>query len=155
MPETFTSSQLGEVEICEENVLTFPDGVLGFEDCTRYLLVEDPEQEPFVWMQSLDEADLCFVTCDPLLFFPDYKVRASHGDMESIQLEKVEQARIQVILVVPQNPMDITANLQGPIIVNQDKRLCKQLVLLDEEYTTKHRLFESSPTGKAGPEGDE
>ncbi len=141
MIEKFSTRRFGEIAVDKSRVLTLPEGLWGFPDCRRYLLLEGEEHAPFIWMQSLDDPDLCFVTADPLVFFPDYRIQSTRGELASIQLADVEKARVLVILVVPENPAEITANLQGPLVVNTEMRLGKQLVLLGDAYTTKHRVF--------------
>lgn len=148
------TARFGEIEIDETDIITMPEGLLGFGDCRRFVLLEQEEFRPFVWYQSLDDPGLCFILTDPLLFFPDYTVPVRREDIAPIRLDDLSQARVLVILVVPSDPRETTANLQGPIVVNVKERLARQLVLLDERYTTRHRLADSPAVQQPGmPEG--
>lgn len=151
MIEKFFTQRFGEIAVDPDQVLTLPEGLPGFPDCRRFVLLEGDEYAPFIWMQSLDESDLCFVTADPLVFFPDYRIQSTRAELASIQLTEVEKARVLVILVIPDNPAEMTANLQGPLVVNTEKRLAKQLVLVGETYTTKHRLFPAAEAETSSP----
>ena len=149
--EKTATTRFGEIEAPPENTFCFPEGLPGFPDCRRFVLLQSEEHAPFVWMQSLDEPDLCFVTADPLAFFPDYRIESTRTELAGIQLTEVEQARVLVILVVPGDLAETTANLQGPLIFNMEKQLARQLVLVGDHYSTKHRLFEPLPTEAPSP----
>lgn len=137
------TSRFGDIEVREEDVITMAEGLLGFPDRRRYVLLEEEDTRPFIWFQSLDDPDLCFVLTDPLLFFPDYTVPVHEEEIAPIRLTSLEEARVLVIVVVPRDPRQATANLQGPLVINPRERLAVQLVLLDERYSTRHRLMDS------------
>src|SRR6266545_824568 len=115
MGVTIPTTRFGVLEVPEDHVLTFPQGLIGFPDVHRYARVANPRGGPFEWLQALDVPSLAFVITDPRLFFPDYTVPVRPEDLKSIGMESVEEGAVVVILVVPGEPSRITANLQGPI----------------------------------------
>jgi flagellar assembly factor FliW len=143
------TTRFGEISVREEDVLRFPRGLIGFPDMTRYAIVDHPGDGPFQWLQSLDRPDVAFVITDPLLFFPDYTVPVTPEELGEIGIGSPEEGVVVVILVVPRDPYGITANLQGPLVINARDRLAMQLVLSVPEYTTKHLIFakEEVPQG--------
>lgn len=142
--------RFGELEIAESDIVTIDDGLLGFPGLHRYVLISDPEQAPFLWLQCADGPDLAFVVVDPLIFFPGYQVTAKAEDLQSLGLEDTGKATILTIVVIPLNPMDITTNLRGPLIINPENNKAKQLVLIDDRYHTKHYLLRDIPPELAG-----
>lgn len=137
----YTSSRLGTLDIKEENVLTFPSGLLGFPESRRYVILDHDTAAPFKWLQSLDEPALAFVIIDPDLVLTTYRIEVSAEAMAEVQAQGEEDLSTAVILTIPSdNPAHITANLRGPLLMNPRTRLCKQLVLSDE-VPTRHPLF--------------
>lgn len=147
----FTTTRFGEIDYIPSEVLYFPEGLLGFNPLTHYVLLSDPEQDPFLWMQSIQDADLAFVVVDPFLFFPGYEIQVKPHELAGIELDDVAKASVLSILTVPDNPMDLTANLRGPLVINSERKLAKQLVLIDDRYHTRHLLLRDIPDHLAQP----
>lgn len=137
-----SSSRFGTLEVTDEQVLTFPSGLLGFPDHRRYVILDHDTEAPFQWLQSLDEPALAFVILDPDLFLgEEYHVEVSDETLSEIQATRGESLSVAVILTIPSgDPSRITANLRGPLVMNPRTRLGKQVVL-SREYPTRHPLF--------------
>ena len=148
---TFLSARFGEIQLPASEILVLPEGLLGFGQLRRYAILKDPEEEPFLWLQSVEETDLAFVVVDPFLFFPGYEIQVKTTELETIQVSDLAQATVLTIVTVPDNPMDLTANLRGPLVVNTNAKLAKQLVLIDDRYHTKHPLLKDIPPYLAAP----
>ena len=132
----------GEIEVDESQEIYFPDGLFGFEKYKKYYLLENPDS-PFVWLQSSEEPSLAFVMIQPIEFKKDYKLKVSAEDLKSIKLEKPEDELLDfAIVTIPSEASKMTANLQGPIIINVKKKLGKQAISLIEEYTVKCPILE-------------
>lgn len=144
------TSRFGEVTVEDSAVISFPEGLVGFPDARRFVIFDGPEGTPFKWLQSADRPELAFVICDPLTFKPDYRVAAAPQELADLALQKLEDAVVCVILSIPADPWQMTANLLGPLVFNAASRLGKQLVLGGPEHTTKHRVF---PDGRAPAPG--
>lgn len=144
-----SSARLGDVEIDERDIIVMPDGIIGFPGFTRYVELVFLEGAPLRLLQSLEARDLAFFVIDPYLFMPDYKTSVSSADLAAVQAETSEGLRILTIVTIPEDPYDMTANLQGPLIVNPATRLATQIVNHDKDYTTKQRILPSSHTAPA------
>ncbi len=149
----FTASRFGAIEIKETEIIKFPEGLLGFNHLHEYVLLKDPKQEPFLWLQSLEDPNLAFVVVSPFLFFPGYEINVKAHELTVIQLEDITKAEILTIITIPSDPKNLTANLRGPLVINSEMKLAKQLVLIDERYNTRHFLLKEIPPYLAAPGG--
>ena len=136
------TARFGEVEIDRKEIITFSEGILGFEDVKQYCIFNMEEGNPLMWMQSVDEPSLAFVIISPFSFKPDYSIELSDSDTGFLKLEKPEDSQTFSIVVVPENPNKMTANLQGPIIVNTLKKIGKQVISSNPKHKTKHYILE-------------
>jgi len=130
----------GMVEVNERQKITFPSGLFGFESLKDYVLL-DAEQQPFYWLQSIDEEKIAFVLIDPFLFRPDYEMDIENEELLPIGITDPEKAVIFSIVTVPPDNGPMTANLQGPLVINRDSRLGVQAVLTDSRWKTKHDIM--------------
>jgi flagellar assembly factor FliW len=137
----------GLIDVDERQKIIFPQGLFGFEKLTDYLLL-DAERQPFYWLQSMDVEQVAFVLVNPFLFRPDYEVNISNEELAGIGIRSPEKALIFSIVTIPVDGGSITANLQGPLIINRDTRMGKQAVLSDDRWKTKHDIMaELASTG--------
>jgi flagellar assembly factor FliW len=131
----------GWIEIDERQLVTFPQGIFGFEDHTRWALL-DSQQAPFYWLQSLHEAGLAFVLIDPVFFRPDYKADVSHEDAQVLQLADNADLLVFSIVTIPEDHNQMTANLQGPLLINKLARVGKQGIQIDNCWKVRHRIMD-------------
>lgn len=143
------TTRFGTLDISEDRVIVFPKGLLGFPRCTRYCLLEPNDDACFFWLQSLDEPSLAFVVTDPGLFVSDYNVPVRPEQMQDLSITREEDA--QVFCIVNKVDQQLTANLQGPLVVNSVTRLGEQLVLAEKRWTTRHPLMSLAPVARAVP----
>jgi flagellar assembly factor FliW len=130
----------GTVEVDEHQKIAFPSGLFGFESLKDYVLL-DAEQQPFYWLQSLDEEKIAFILIDPFLFRPDYEMDIDNEELLQIGITDPKKAVIFSIVTVPSDNSPMTANLQGPLVINRDSRLGVQAVLTDPRWKTKHYIM--------------
>jgi flagellar assembly factor FliW len=133
------TTRFGDVEIEQDRVITFPSGLLGFSSYTTFVLLQPDEQGVFFWLQSVETPDLAFVVTDPAMWVADYRANIRKEQMAEMALEDIEAA--QVFVIVNKRDDVLSANLQGPLVVNVEKRLAMQLVLADKRWTTRHELL--------------
>jgi len=130
----------GTIEVNERQKITFPFGLFGFESLKEYVLL-DAAQEPFYWLQSMDEENTAFILIDPFIFRPDYEMDISNEELLPIGITESEKAVIFSIVTIPPDNSPMTANLQGPLVINRDSRLGIQAVLTDSRWKTKHDIM--------------
>ena len=135
------STRFGILNVPAEALLTFPSGVLGFPDWTRYVMLDHDTDAPFKWLHCAEEASLAFVVIDPVLFNPNYQVTISPEARFEVEGSETDELCFAVILTIPSDdPSAVTANLRGPLLMNLRTRRCKQLVL-SEDYPTRYPVF--------------
>jgi len=130
----------GVIEVDEKQKLNFPQGLFGFDDYKDYVLF-DAEHEPFFWLQSVDDQEIAFILVNPFLFRPDYEVNISNEELAEVGITSPENALIFVIVTIPQDGGPMTANLQGPLIINKGKMTAMQAVLSDIRWKTRHDII--------------
>ncbi len=133
------TTRFGTVDIAEDRVITFPRGLLGFQQQRRYCLLQPNDDACFFWLQCVDEPGLAFVVADPAQFFPDYSVPVRPEQMQDLRLASLDDS--QVFVIVNKVGSTLTGNLQGPIVVNTLERIGEQMVLAEKKWTTRHELL--------------
>jgi len=137
------TKRFGEIEVDENNILTFPNGILGFPDIRKYILIREEGNDVFLWLQGIEE-DIAFIITNPLFFKPDYKIKIPQEEVKELEVRDVNDIQIYAIVTVPSDPKFTSINLQGPILINPHKNLGKQIVLADESYPVKYFIFSSN-----------
>lgn len=133
---------LGEVEVEEKQIVDFPDGIFGFDYIKKFVILDSSEKSPFKWMQALSEPELAFVIIRPVDFLVEYELLISQSDLESVEAESADELLVFSIVTIPSDPSDMTANLQGPVIINPKKRIGRQAISLSEKYRVKHKILD-------------
>lgn len=132
----------GKIEIAEDRLLAIPEGLFGFEQYTKYALV-DCEYEPFLWLQSCEDPNLAFLIVDPFLISSSYEPDIDDEALLKIGVEKPEDIIIMTIVTVPRDGSAITANFQGPLVINKSNHKCMQAILNDAKWSTKVNIVDA------------
>lgn len=127
-------------DIKGNNLITFRHGILGFENCKRYVIVSLDEVWPFEWLLSVDNPAIGFPIINPLIFCPDYVPNIPKEELKDLEIDEPDEAEIFCIATIGNDPAKATANLKGPIIVNTVRNVAKQFVLGDDTYTVRHPI---------------
>lgn len=128
----------GNLEFSETDVVRFPEGMIGFPDSHRYLILHNPETEPFRPLQSVDIPHLAFVTIDPRLIWKDYSVSITVEDMRSLELDKADEVTMLVVVILPEDYSQATANLKAPVLINHKRMLGRQVILPESAPYSHH-----------------
>jgi flagellar assembly factor FliW len=131
--------RFGELEVADNEIITFPRGILGFEEVRQYVLLEG--SGPFGFLQAIDEPDLTFVVVDPRVIVPKYRIEVARHVVGEIGIEDVNEAVVLTIVTIPAEPRNMTINLQAPLLVNSSNGQAKQVVLTDHGYDLRHPVF--------------
>jgi len=144
------STRFGTFEVHRESLLTFPSGLFGFPEWTRYVMLDHDTDAPFKWLHCAEEASLAFVIIDPALFNQHYQVIISPEARVEVEGSETDELSLVVILTIPSDdPSAMTANLRGPLLMNLRTRRCKQLVL-SEDYPTRYPVFSAQAQSERG-----
>lgn len=136
------TERFGTIEVDEDTLIHFPEGILGFEDVKNYILIDRGDGGPIQFLQAVDDPAIAFAVIDPHTFRPDYTPELWDEDRAFLQCERDEDLAVRVILTVPQEPKEMTANLMAPIIIHAKRRIGRQVVQGIGQYSTKHRIID-------------
>jgi flagellar assembly factor FliW len=125
--KTVEQNELQRLPVKTENIITLPLGLLGFEQHKKYVLLATPEEEPFMWLQMLDNPSQGFVVISPAAAAPTYAPDISQQDVDFLGIQNPEDAIILNIVTVHGNG-EATANLKGPIVLNRHTLVGKQVI---------------------------
>jgi flagellar assembly factor FliW len=135
------TSRFGELQVNDKDIINFPEGLLGFENHKRFFVVDPGDATLILWLQSIDDEKVAFPIIEPKIFKPDYVAKLMPADMRSIELETITETRIYTILTIPSNVTEMSANLKAPIVINNAKKIAKQIVLQDSKLTVTHEMY--------------
>ena len=136
------TTRFGQVEYSTDDVVTFHDGLIGFSDLCSFVLIQHGEDSPFRWMQSVDNGEIAFLVVEPGQYVQGYEPEMPDSAIESLGLDD-ETARLvyTIVSIPPGKPEEMTLNLAGPIVINLETGIAQQIVLEDEIYSIKHKVF--------------
>lgn len=140
------TKHFGEIDLDENKVITFENGILGFEDFKRYTILYDSESEersPISWLQSLDEVTLALPVISPLIISPEYNPTVEDELIAPLGELTEENLVLFVTLTVPSDITKVTSNLKAPIIINSDTKKGCQVIAENPEYEVKHNVYTS------------
>jgi flagellar assembly factor FliW len=143
------TKSLGPVEIKEEEILLFENGLPGFPQYKKFVLLPLDVDMPLAMLQSVEEESIGFVMAFPYAFKPDYMFDLSDEDVTELQIEKPEDVITYTIVTLKDTFETSTLNLLAPVIINTTKKLGKQIVLQDsKQYALRFPISEGIGSGK-------
>lgn len=144
----------GEIEIQDDKIIRFENGIIGFPDLKEFTLIFDSEKEDkasISWLQSLDEPDLAFPVMDPLTVYSDYNPTVEDELLKPLGELTPENLFVLVTVTVPADIKEIAVNLKAPIVINTDTKKANQLIV-DNDLPVKYKIYDiiKSDKEKAG-----
>lgn len=137
------STHFGEIEINEENILDFEEGIPGFEDIHRFGIINiDDPQSPFKWIQAIESPELAFALVDPFAIKKDYDFELNDECVNSLGIENSSDVAVFSIVVIPEDVNRISMNLKAPIIINTTNKKAAQIILDTDKYTVRHFILD-------------
>lgn len=138
---------LGEIEINEEDIIVFPNGLLGFESSRDFVLLDVPDNPTFKFLQDIKNSYVSFLLMNPWDFFKDYDVDLPDEELMKIDIDPKGENNMVIynVITLGKEFKNSTGNLLAPIVINLSNRQGRQFILNDSQYITRHRLF---PEGK-------
>ncbi len=133
----------GPIEYDEHQVLRVDDGLVGFAQARRFVLVESDDLAPLRWLVAVDSPDLSFLVVDARQIVPTYELRLSAVERAKLGVEDASELLPLAITVVAESPEDATANLKAPILVNSREMTAAQVILTECDYSVRQSLLTS------------
>lgn len=126
-----------------ENIFTFPNGIIGFEEVKKFCFLINEKVRPFMFMQALDDQSLCFVCVESFLVRPDYKIKIPKDCLNDLELKTPNHALVLSLVTVKKNVEEITANLRSPVIINMMNSKGAQIILDECNYPLRYRVWDT------------
>lgn len=136
----------GEIDLAEDKIITFEQGILGFEQFKQYTLLFDQEkdqEESIMWFQSVEEPSLALPVINPLFVKEDYNPKVDDEMMESLGELTEENLCILLTMTVTSDVKKTTANLKAPLIINSDTRKGCQVIADNPDYQVKYNVYDA------------
>lgn len=138
-----TTKLFREIEVDEDKLIKFPQGIIGFPELTDFLLIHDSESEGGIrWMQSIQEPAFAMPVIDPLIVMPDYNPCIEDDLLKPLGDMKEENTLVLVTITVPHEIENMTVNLKAPIVINGENRIANQIITEDEKYPVKFPIYQ-------------
>lgn len=132
-----STTRFGSLTIEEVDVITFVDGLIGMEDCRRWVLLADAQNSALGWLQSLDRPEVALGVVSPRRFVPNYQVRVARREIQPLGLQNANEA--QILTIVSNSGGRLSLNLKAPLVIHLSERLGRQIVARDD-HAVQHRL---------------
>lgn len=149
----FETRALGKIEIDASLQVYFPEGIFAFENYRHFALLPTKSGSTFHWLQSLEESRLAFLTTRVSEIAPHYQPKIAVEFLSLIEATDITQAEIWGIITVPAGkPEQMTINLQGPVLINRERKLGGQFVSDDPAHQVRTPLLElvEGPSADSG-----
>ena len=143
------STRFGDITVNADCIIEFPSGLVGFGRARRFILIE--HRPPFSWLQCVEDPNLAFVVVDGSEFGANYSVPLPIGDKDC-DLKDSDEFGILVIVTVRPSPVDTTANLKAPLVVNLRNKKGVQMILDNPGYSVRFPLWVEDKTPVGGSE---
>lgn len=137
---TRVDTAFGTFDVGPDDIVSFPAGLPGFEECRRFVVLSSRELEPFKCLQSVDGPSASFLAVDPRRVFPDYRCLLS--DVDRVRLGDPDESQLVWLAVVTVQAEQTLVNLRAPVVVNPARMLGYQLMPSNSLYPLRFELTE-------------
>lgn len=148
-----TTKFFGEIEISDDKIITFENGIIGFPQLKRFALLHDEEKGTDVgirFLQSVEEPGFSMPVMNPLIVQPDYDPEVDDELLASAGKITSENLLVLVTVSIPQDLTKMSVNLQGPFVINVEEHKGCQIIVENGSYPVKFPIYELLQAGKAG-----
>ncbi len=131
------SSLLGEQQVDPDTILTFPQGIPGFEQQTRFKLFHQQGNDVLYWLQAIDDEYLTFSVTHPATFNINYQFSLSDEEEKLLDLQENDNLLIMIMLHKEESGEQPTVkgSIKFPLIINERSRFGIQKALLEPEQS--------------------
>lgn len=139
--KTIETIKIGKINYSEDDIIIFKQGIPGFEDENEFIIYKEDNDNPFAYLQSINNSSLTFMITNPFLFYSDYQFELDETSKEELNIKNQEDVNVWGLISLSDEIKNTTINLKAPIIVNVNSKIGKQYILHNLEYQTKTLLF--------------
>lgn len=134
----------GQINIGEDKILHFEDGLFGFEEYKDYTILFDSEggeDALFSWLQSTTEKSLAFPVVNPLRVKADYDPIVEDALLQSLGEFAEDDMLVLLLATVPADVKKASVNMKAPLVINAGTRKGIQIIAENSDYEIKHYLI--------------
>jgi len=135
------TTRFSELEVDKKDIIVFKEGLLGFENLKKFFIVDPGDQTLILWFQSVEDPATAFPILEPKIFKPSYIAKLLPAELASLELESINSASVYTILTIPKNVQEMSANLKAPIIINNQSKFARQIVLQDSKLEVRCSMY--------------
>lgn len=132
--------RFGRVTINPDSIITFDEGILGFEELKRYAIILCEGTEPIQWLQAVDDPRISLPIVNPFLIKQDYELDVDEAELKSIGMPTVDEILVVNAMVLPEDIQKATINLSAPFLINLTNRKGRQIVM-EYENSIRYPAF--------------
>lgn len=140
------TKHFGEIELDENKILVFDQGIMGFEDLKRYTILYDidgGDKPDISWLQCVDEPGLALPVINPLYVEANYNPTVEDEFLAPLGELNDENLLVLLVVTVPSDIKKTTANLKAPLIINSDTRKGCQVIVENSDYPVRLNIYEA------------
>jgi flagellar assembly factor FliW len=137
------TTRFGELEVAKQDILTFKEGLLGFDNLHKFFVVDPGDQTLILWLQSTEDESVAFPIIEPRIFKPDFTISLLPIEMQSVGIQNISEASVYTILTIPQNVTEMSANMKAPIIINNKSKVARQIVLQNNKLEVRYPMYKA------------
>lgn len=135
----------GEIDIAEDKIIHFSNGIVGFPDLTEFALIHDEEKgvgKSIQWLQSMQEPAFAMPVMDPLLVSPDYNPVVDDDLLKPIGEFDPDLVLVLVTVTIPKDIKKMSVNLQAPFVINAQSKLASQIIVDPDQYPVRFPIYD-------------
>lgn len=150
------TKHFGEINLDEDKIIIFEEGILGFKDYKKYAIIydnESGERPDITWLQNIEEPNLAIPVISPFLIKPDFNPTVEDALLTPLGNVTPDNLVVLVSVTVPSDVLKISANLKAPFVINADTKKGCQVIVDDGDYEVKYYFYDQLKAIKAEKEG--
>jgi flagellar assembly factor FliW len=147
----------GDLDVAADSIIAFNDGLPGFPQLRRFVVLEMDDIKPFQYLQALPDDDtppIALYLINPFLVDSSYEFRLTDSDMDAIKSTNSAELTVYTVVTIPVDPREATVNLMAPVVINKKDRRGRQVILHDSKYSVRHPLLSGAETESSSTDGE-
>ena len=147
------TKRFGLIEIEDEKIITFENGIIGFPDLKHFTMIHDVEEgsEAVIrFLQSIEEPAFAMPVINPLVVKEDYNPEVNDELLASAGNLTEDNTLILVTITIPSDLTQMSVNLQGPFVINVEERKACQIIVEGGQYPVRFPIYDILQARKGG-----
>jgi len=131
----------GDISPAEDDIIRFTEGMYGFEEYEKYVILKDIPEDDIMYLQSIDNENLSFVLIDPFVIINGYEPKINDDDLKELKVKDESELKFLLVAIITKETQNSVVNLRSPIALNPELKIAKQVILENLEYPLRYPMF--------------